>query len=336
MVRVFAIVSVTASVATSVLTPACQRGCSPQHEQRARPAPSGPFPWKGSLSQQEPCPRFAPPRSTGRLQTEALHEASGLVASRTTPPVLWSINDSGDRARLFALHPSGRLVASFRVPGAEAFDWEALALAPDAGARGDALLIGDVGGNIEPRESVTIYRVPEPALGLEGTVEEQPLPAAQAFDLRYPDERTRDAEAMFVDPISEDLFLITKSASGQSEVYRAALPATPQAPAELELTATLWFGSTFVVGSERATDATISSSGTEIVIRTYTDAWLWQRQPGTSVPEALTREPCRIPLSPEPQGETIAFAADDSGYFTLSEGLNEPILWYEREAVSAR
>lgn len=265
------------------------------------------------------------------MQTEALHEASGLVASRTTPPLLWSINDSGDRARLFALHPAGHLVASFRLPGAEALDWEALALARRGAELPDDLLVGDVGGNIEPRRSVTIYRVPEPALDPESFTDEQPLPPAQAFELHYPGGGSHDAEAMFVDPISTDLFLITKSSSGRSEVYRATLPSTPGGPVPLELAATLFFSRTFVVGSERATDAAISKDGTEIVIRTYTDGWLWQRQPGTSVQEALAREPCPVPLSPEPQGETITFAPDDSGYFTLSEGLNEPILWYERE-----
>ena len=37
-----------------------------------------------------------------------------------------------------------------------------------------------------------------------------------------------------------------------------------------------------------------------------------------------------MPLRSEPAGEAIGFAADGSGYFTVSEGNYPPIYYFER------
>jgi hypothetical protein len=46
------------------------------------------------------------------------------------------------------------------------------------------------------------------------------------------------------------------------------------------------------------------------------------------VGEALAGEPCDVPVvgpPEEPQGETIAFTPGGRGYYTLSEGVFQPI-----------
>ena len=95
----------------------------------------------------------------GRLAAPEATEISGLVASPTQPGVLWAHNDSGDRARIFALRSDGSLMASLDVPGAEATDWEDIAVGP-----GGDLLLGDIGDNKSVRKDIDIYRVPEPRL----------------------------------------------------------------------------------------------------------------------------------------------------------------------------
>lgn len=62
-------------------------------------------------------------RVTGRVEAEAAVELSGLALSRAQPRVLWAHNDSGDRARVFAVTTGGRLLATFGVSGAESLDW---------------------------------------------------------------------------------------------------------------------------------------------------------------------------------------------------------------------
>ncbi|MDD9970384.1 MAG: hypothetical protein OXR73_29370, partial [Myxococcales bacterium] len=78
------------------------------------------------------------------------------------------------------------------------------------------------------------------------------------------------------------------------------------------------------------TAADITPDGRLIIVRTYTDAWLWQRQPGMDVVEALQTPACELPLSIERQGESIAWAHDGSGYYTISEGLGETLYFYPR------
>ena len=70
------------------------------------------------------------------LADERITESSGLAASRRHPGTVWTTNDSGDEARLFAVDArSGRTVGVHRY-GAPVRDVEALAVTADgAGAR---------------------------------------------------------------------------------------------------------------------------------------------------------------------------------------------------------
>src|SRR5688572_7607336 len=61
---------------------------------------------------------------------DELRESSGLVISRTQPGVLWSHNDSGDGPSIYAIDMSGRLLAKFRIEGADARDWEDISRGP--------------------------------------------------------------------------------------------------------------------------------------------------------------------------------------------------------------
>src|SRR5258708_2905483 len=40
--------------------------------------------------------RYGPPQLLGQLQDSSITESSGIVASRTTPGLFWTHNDSGD------------------------------------------------------------------------------------------------------------------------------------------------------------------------------------------------------------------------------------------------
>jgi hypothetical protein len=91
-----------------------------------------------------------------------LPEASGLAASRRTPGVLWAHNDSGDPF-VFALTATGGVKGRVFVTGARVWDWEDIAVGPCA--NGTCLYIADIGDNDRRRQSVTIYRTPEPAPG---------------------------------------------------------------------------------------------------------------------------------------------------------------------------
>ena len=236
---------------------------------------------------------------TGTVQTGQAPELSGLVLSRSQPGVLWTHNDSGDRPRVFALRPDGSLLANLDVPGAQAVDWEDIAI------RGRTLYLADIGDNARARSTIDVYKVPEPRVPASGTT----APATR-MELRYPDG-PHDAETLLVDPRSGELVIVTKELSGRSGVYVAH-----GSRGTLRLAGHLNLGL-----ASLATAGDVSADGRVIAIRTYSDVFAWRHTPGTSLAAALRRKPC---VSPTPlregQGEALALTRDGRAFYTVPEG----------------
>ena len=241
-------------------------------------------------------------RVAGRVRAPEATELSGLVASPTQAGVLWAHNDSGDRARLFALRTDGSLIASPDVPGAEAVDWEDIAVGP-----GGQLLVGDIGDNDSARASIDIYKVPEPRLA------GRPAATAPATRLRltYPDG-AHDAETLLADRRTGELVVVTKRLDGRSGVYAGSV----SSPA-LRRTGTLRLG----LGG-LATAGDVSADGRVVALRTYTALSVWARRPGATIAATLARKPCvgSAPLAVEGQGESLALSRDGRSFFTVPEG----------------
>jgi hypothetical protein len=249
----------------------------------------------------------------GTVADPALTEVSGLVQSREHDGVLWVHNDSGDTARVFAIDHDGATLRQYALGGASAIDWEDIAIVPGANGAADSLYLGDIGDNAKARSDITIYAIDEPDPATDtGT------PTARSQRLVYPDG-AHDAEAMFVDPASRDLFIVTKELSGASGVYRKAgglLSAEPT----LTKVATLDLG----VG-QLVTAGDIAADGSVIVLRTYGAVFAWDRQVGEDISDAFGRDPCQPPVPNERQGEAIGLDPDGNGFITTSEGTNQPI-----------
>jgi len=244
---------------------------------------------------------------TGTVQTAEAPELSGLVLSRSQPGVLWTHNDSGDRARVFALRPNGSVLADLDVPGAEAVDWEDIAI------RGKELYVGDIGDNNRERASVDVFRFAEPQVPATGST----APATR-LTLRYPDG-AHDAETLLVDPRSGDIVIVTKDFSGRSGVYVSHNSSTT-----LRLAGHLNLG----LGG-LATGGDVSADGRVIAIRTYGNVYAWRRASGTTLTAALRRKPC---VSPTPlregQGESLALTRTGGAFYTVPEGVNAAIRRY--------
>jgi hypothetical protein len=265
------------------------------------------------------CPEFAAGEMVGTVMQADLVEASGLVASRMYEDVLWTHNDSGGDARVFAITTAGAPLATFEIEGAPTFDWEDLAIGPGPAQVTDWLYIGDIGDNAEVRTSIDVYRIAEPDPGLgDATITD-----VATLTLAYPDG-PHNAETLLSDPRSGDLYVVTKTESGSSGVFRAAFPHDEGATIELEAVATIALPSG-ARGSTLATGGDISAAGDLVAIRTYANAWAWRRGSDATIAEAFETEPCPLPTVSEPQGETLAFGA--AGYYTISEGAARPI-WF--------
>jgi hypothetical protein len=249
-------------------------------------------------------------RVAGRIAAPEATELSGLVFSPTQKGVLWAHNDSGDRARLFALRTDGSLIASLDVPGAEAVDWEDIAVGP-----GDTLLVGDIGDNKSARSSVSVWRVPEPRLA-DGPAATAP---ATRLSMTYPDG-AHDAETLLADPKTGEVVVVTKRIDGRAGVYAASVDAP-----SLRHTGTLALGF-----GGLATGGDVSADGRVIAIRTYTALYVWARKPGASIAATLKRAPCvgSAQLVREGQGESLALARDGQSFYTVPEGAGAVLRQY--------
>ena len=115
----------------------------------------------------------------GEVDTPLVNEASGLVASWSNTGdgadgVWWIHNDSGSAPAIFAINGRGQLLATVALEGAEARDWEDIAVGPPAVAGGPSqLYVGDIGnnkamlGDATARGSVRVYRLDEPVVPTE-------------------------------------------------------------------------------------------------------------------------------------------------------------------------
>ena len=73
-------------------------------------------------------------------------------------------------------------------------------------------------------------------------------------------------------------------------------------------------GYTGVVG------ASLSSAGTEVIMKTYTQLFYYKRTAKEGLDVTLAKSPTdTLSYQLEAQGEAVAIANDNSGFFTLSE-----------------
>jgi hypothetical protein len=92
-------------------------------------------------------------RVVARVADPALTEASGLALARGA---LWTHDDSGGPATLFALSTRAKPLGTYPIAGAENVDWE------DIAARERTLYVGDIGDNAAARPEIVVYRVSDP------------------------------------------------------------------------------------------------------------------------------------------------------------------------------
>ncbi|MCI0699133.1 hypothetical protein L0337_44915 [candidate division KSB1 bacterium] len=273
-------------------------------------------------------PKFGNRVDCGLIEHDRIREASGIMASRQNPGVLWTHNDSGGKNRLFALNTKGKPLGVYTIAGVAAHDWEDIAIGPGPVEEQHYLYIGDIGDNGREYEYKYIYRIPEPKVDSSQAPVDTTLFGAERIAVFYP-RINYDAEALMVDPLTKDIYILTKGDSS-SHVFRAAYPQSLKRGTRLEQVATLPLG--WVVGGD------ISPSGDEILVKTYPAIYYWHRLPEQNLGEAFKKAPAMLPYIWEPQGEAVGWNAVGNGYFTISEklgGIPAHLYFYPRVSVKA-
>jgi hypothetical protein len=259
-----------------------------------------------------PCPVGAAPVRWGTVADSALNEISGLVASRREPDAYWVQEDSGNAAVLTAIDGSGATLSEHALSVAFT-DWEDLQATVDPATGTPTLFLADFGDNGRSRGSVSVWVVDEPDPLVDG-----PL-APFELELRYPDG-PHDAETLLVDPLTGDLFVVTKESAGPARLYVKRAP--QDTPGAFVLDA---LGAPAAL-SFAATSGDVSADGDRVVVRGYsTTAALFVRDGYLPLEDAFSSPICPITLAGEVQGEAIGFTADGSALVTTSEGVRQPV-----------
>lgn len=263
---------------------------------------------------------FANAAVQGVVTSPDLTEISGLVASRQNPGVLWTHNDGGFGATVFALSTNAIPLGRYYVPGAPGgANYEDIAIGPGSDPAHQYIYLGDIGDDFLNRSFVRVIRFPEPAVYLPQSNAPPVLPVvgAQIIQLQYPDGPF-DAEALMVDPLTGDLFIATK-ATNSARLYRAT-----RAQLDGGGPVVMTFIREMVFSGFRSVSAgDISWDGRLILMRRNGRAWAWNRVPTSSVGDTLAASGVTAPVATSPpdlNGEAIAAHAAGQGYYTLSEG----------------
>lgn len=250
---------------------------------------------------------------------EGIDEISGMVAGIVNTGQLWMHNDGGDGSILYLLDESnGSKLTDYQVLGNNV-DWEDIAISRDQLTNRSYLWIADIGDNLKIRSSYTLYKVEEPVFSIgSDTLNPNALQPFKAYSFNFPDGMY-NSETLLIDPFSGEIILVTRG--DNARVYTAHEP-----DADELNTLTLKYRGVLPIPG--ITGGDVSRNGNHILLRTYNEILLWERQPGQTVVEALSNVPELVPYITEPQGEAICWGIN--GYYTISEkvGVELPTLYY--------
>ncbi len=149
------------------------------------------------------------------LQTDVLNEASGIDLSIQNKQVLWSHNDSGNKAEIYALNTEGQLLSTLTLKGVQNRDWEDIAVAKDPlSILGKAIFILLILVIITLNTILCIFTgFKEPLIANNDKIIQSSQ--VDTIEIQYEDGH-RDAEAIFLEPKTGDIYLISKRRAGGS------------------------------------------------------------------------------------------------------------------------
>lgn len=248
---------------------------------------------------------FTGPKKIAQIEEKFIDETSGMAVSRRFPELIYVHNDSDGSPEIYVLDTLGKYRGKLQLEGVVNRDWEDLAMGPGPNAGEPYLYVGDIGDNFSKYEELIIYRFPEPR---ELRKEMRVVP--EKITLRYPDG-AKDAETLLIDPISGDLYVLTKR-NARNTLYKASA-------ADLYDENTVLLEKVMELPVTLSVGGDISADGLQVIIKNYWVVYYWEKEPGTPLEECLLQKPRLLPYDPEPQGEALAFSPDGNSYFTLSE-----------------
>ena len=284
-----------------------------------------------SPAQEIPAGRapYEKPVVTGKLESGDLNEASGIAASKCQQDVYWSHNDSGDDAFVFAIAGNGKHLGTWKVTGASNRDWEDIASYKDPNGK-CYVLIGDTGNNELERGEMAIYRIEEPTIdevsARSSRRESLATAAASSLIFNYPDAK-HDAETLLVNSQSGDIYVLTKSKSQPSQVFKLK----PEFGEQRQTAVSIAQITVPAVPNGLLTGGDISVDGKRVVLCDDFFGYELELPAGaTSFDEIWKQKPLRFDLGKREAGEAVGYSADGRFVIAISEKKNTPVIKVER------
>lgn len=235
-------------------------------------------------------PAGAAERELCRFHDATLAEISGLATSTRHEGVVWAHNDSGGGPYLYAVDTSNcSIAATITIANSEARDYEAIAMG------NGSIWLADIGDNLNSWENVELLKIKEPRHLGDTTV------TAMKYRFTYED-MPHDAEALLVDPKSDQVWIITKQIAHGS-LYK--MP-NPMSASSVNIAKKIKRQGGLV------TDAAIAPNGTKYVVRDYVDARVYEGLPPG-------KQTTYFPLPLQLQGEAVTWTVDSSQLIIASE-----------------
>jgi hypothetical protein len=237
------------------------------------------------------------------LASPRIVESSGIAASYTYPDVGYTLNDnSEDRQTVYSFRIStGELLGRTELPYKKRGDTESIYADPKG-----RVWVGDLGDNDNERTDAAIIRLTEPGPGNRTPT------GLVRFPVKYSSGKP-NVEAMIVNPVNDQVYLINRRDSASSYVYTL--------PAVLVANRTNLAQRTTMSMPAKVSDAVISRDGRTAIVRTDDNVQFfrmspaWHRYAIFDVPDLTNPESVTI----EPGQTTFLFG---------SEGKNSPVYRY--------
>lgn len=268
-------------------------------------------------------PGFRRGKRLAENRSKKLEEVSGLAASRNNPGLLWAHNDSGNGPDIFLIDQDLSVRQRYVLAGVKNRDWEDIAIGPGPDSTKNYIYIGEIGDNEAVFPLKYIYRFEEPVLD---SIRNGPvlISAFETITFKLSDT-LKDTEAFLIDPATRNLLVISKR-EDPVNVYQLDYP--------FSTGDTLTARQVQTLPLKQVVSASISPDGDDVLIKNYDHIYYWRNSSQMPLLDLLKESPEEIPYIVEPQGESITWAVDNSGFFTISEinkGKKSFLYFYERK-----
>jgi hypothetical protein len=239
------------------------------------------------------------------VNNKKLEEASGLAASANNPGLLWTHNDSGNRAEVFLIDDKTNIRLTCVLDKVINRDWEDIAVGPGPEPGKNYLYVADIGDNMSIFPYKIVYRFEEPKF-VEGTNQ---ITITKFDRIVFQLDIKKDTESLMLDPKTKNLYVVSKREK-PVYVYELKYPYSTTDTLTAQKIGSIPYGQ--IVAADFSVD------GKEVLMKNYNNVLHWSLDNGT-LSEALKKNPAVVNYIEEPQGESITFARDGSGFYTISE-----------------